>query len=339
MMMKMNKRLKKKHKQKRGIESMCKKMQVVKIGLDLGASRVKASYTDKKGKIQDIIFPNRIDRNTEMAKSGIKVECEDNACMIGAISGFSNLRKKKINYSNINEILFAVAYYLKNELQIMDDEISLHINTILPPQQFMETRKEFRKVLSEVNGKKGTVAEQEFKLHIDKVLVGCEGVALLNILDIETLSADATRILLFDVGSSTIDVIALAKIDNAWHIEVAKTFEQGGSHMCDLIATKLNGDNPGLSFEADIIERQMHYQLDGEIHALKEQVEAIDPLVDELLTFVDGIGNARMYKAVLAGGASRILKENEKFKAAIKNFSCVPENLLDCGNSRGALQA
>ena len=318
---------------------MCKKNQVIKVGLDLGASRVKASYLDKKGKVQDIIFPNRIDKNTEMAKSGIKVECEDNSCMIGAISGFSNLRKKKINYSNINEILFAVAYYLKNELQIMEDEVSLHINTILPPQQFMETRKEFKNILLETNGKTGTVSDQEFKLNIVKVRVGCEGVALLNILDIETLSADTTRILLFDVGSSTIDIIALVKIDNAWHVETAKTFEQGGSHMCDLIATKLNGDYPGLSFEADIIERQMHYQLDGEIHELKEQVKAIDSLVDELLTFVDGIGNTRMYKVVLAGGASRILKDNEKFKASIKNFSCVPENLLECGNSRGALEA
>ena len=335
----MNKRLKKKLKQKRGIESMSQKIQVVKIGLDLGASRVKASYVDSKGKVKDIIFPNRIDNNTEMAKSGIKVECEDSACMIGSISGFSNLRKKKINYSNINEILFAVAYHLKNQLQILEDEISLHINTILPPKQFMETRKEFKKVLLNVDGKKGTVAEQDFTLHIDKVLVGCEGVALLNILDIDTLSNEATRILLFDVGSSTIDVVALVKIDDAWHIETAKTFEQGGSHMCELIATKLNGDNPGLSFDGNTLERQMHYQLDGELHELKEQVEAIDPLVDELLTFVDGIGNARMYKSVLAGGASRILKENEKFKASIKNFSCVPENLLDCGNSRGALQA
>lgn len=318
---------------------MCKEKRIIKIGLDLGASRVKASYVDDKGKIKDIIFPNRIDPNTEMAKSGLKVESEDTSCMVGSISGFSNLRKKKINYSNIPELVFAVAYYLKKELQIKENDITLHINTILPPQQFMESRKEFKKILSDIDSKKATVGDTEITLHIEKVLVGCEGVALLNILDIDTLSSDATQVLLLDAGSSTTDIIVLSKENNAWNVENAKTFPKGGSHMCEDIATKLNGSYPGLSYEGEKLERHMHFQLDGERHELKEHIDAINPIVDELLTFIDGIGNVRMYKVVLAGGASRLLKDNEKLKAAIKNFAVVNENLLDCGNSRGALEA
>lgn len=327
------------NKKKRGLSIMTKKTDIIKIGLDLGASRVKASYLDNTGATKDIIFPNRIDPNVEMAKSGIKVECENTACMIGSISGFSNLRKKKINYSNITEIVFAVAYQLKKALNLDANDMTLHINTVLPPQQFMETRKEFKKILSDIDGKKATVSDTEITLHIDKVLVGCEGVALLNILDIDTLSSDATQVLLLDLGSSTIDTIVLSKENNAWNVENAQTFSKGGRHMCDDIATVLNSTYPGLTYEGDKVERHMHFQLDGERHELKEHIDAIDPIVEELLTFLDTIGNVRMYKVILAGGASRLLKDNPMFKDVIKNFTIVPEHLLDCGNSRGALQA
>ncbi|OON91657.1 MAG: hypothetical protein ATN33_00810 [Epulopiscium sp. Nele67-Bin001] len=306
------------------------------IGFDLGASRVKVSFINSENELCTVIFPNRIDPNATMAKSGVKVMFNGNACRIGAISGYSNLQVKKVNYDKLPEILFTAVNYITQ--QVGETDLELEINTVLPPQQFMESKKEFKKLLIGLDGESAVVDGKTITLKISKVRVGCEGVALLKTLDLQNLGDQASQLLLLDVGSSTTDIIILSEENQIYNVEDALTFPKGGKVMCKEIATYLNNMHIGTTFDADKLERQMRYQLDGQNYDLTECQQAYDGFVSELLAFLNGsIGNIRLYKVILAGGGSRLLKHNQKFQDVVKGFVVVPDEFLDFGNSTGIL--
>lgn len=307
---------------------------VIKVGLDIGASRIKVSFM--KGKdIYDSYLLNRID--TSLTANGIKVAFEDETVTVGTISGYSNSVNKKINYHNLQHILFAVAYEIKRVLELAEDTIRLDINTVLPPQEFKESREQYKTLIKSVDGKSAVVEKEKIQLMIEDVKVGAEGVALLNTCNLDKIAKGVEQVLLLDVGSSTTDIVILAKDNEVWKIKDARTSRVAGSDFCRSIATALNSGT-GLSYNWDDLERQQTYQLDGELHDITENIDAIDENVKELIADLSKIGNVRQFKVILAGAGSRLLKESETFKAYTK-FSCIDDSLLDYGNSRGALKA
>lgn len=307
---------------------------IVKVGLDIGASRVKASFLNGKEMI-DVSFPNRVD--TSVTATGIKVDLEGKALTVGTISGYSNSINKKINYHNIHHLLFAVAHMVKEELNIDGDALVLEINTVLPPKEFKESREEYKNLLLGANDKVATVNGEKLHLSIKDVRVGAEGVALLSACNLDKIAKDLTQVLLLDVGSSTTDLVILAKDGDTWKIKDADTSRIAGSAMCRAIETSLNSGT-GLSYSWDDLERQQTYELDGEIHDIAKEIKSTDDVVSELISEIAKKGNIRQYKVILAGGGSRLLRESKTFKEYTK-FSCIDDTLLDFGNSRGALKA
>lgn len=307
----------------------------IKVGLDLGASRVKASF--KKGaEVFDICFPNRID--TSVTATGIRVMLDDEEVVVGTVSGYSNSINKKINYQNMHHLIFAAAYRIKEELQIVDEVIKLDITTVLPPKEFKESRNEYREAIKSANSKTATVNGEKLQLLIDDVKVGAEGVALLNAYNLDKITENLTDVLLLDIGSSTTDIVILNRDGEQWKIKDADTSRVAGSALCRAIETKLNSGGTGLSYSWDDLERLQGYQLDGEWHTLVKEMDATKDVVKELISDLGKIGNIRQYKVILAGGGSRLLKHSKTFKEYTK-FDCIDDKLLDYGNSRGALKA
>lgn len=306
----------------------------IKVGLDIGASRVKASFL--KGKeVVDIAFPNRVD--TSLTASGIRVELDGEAVTVGTVSGYSNSINKKINYHNLHHIIFAVAHKIKQELELAEDSITLDINTVLPPQEYRESREAYKELIASASCKMATVAGEPLSLIINSVKVGAEGVSLLNACNLDKVAKDLDQVLLLDVGSSTTDIVVLTKDQEAWKIKNAITSRVAGSDFCKSIETELNSGT-GLSYTWDELEHKQSYQLDGKKYEITEKANAITENVNALIADLSKIGNVRQYKVILAGAGSRILRENETFKA-YTNFSCIDDSLLDFGNSRGVLKA
>lgn len=306
----------------------------IKVGLDLGASRVKASF--KKGaEIIDICFPNRVD--TSVTANGIRVNVDNEDVVVGTVSGYSNSINKKINYHNLHHLLFAVAYRIKEELQLVEDTIRLDITTVLPPKEYKESRNEYKEKIKLASDKVALVNGDKIHLILEDVKVGAEGVALLKAYNLDKVAENLTQVLLLDVGSSTTDYVILTRDGERWKIKDANTSRVAGAELCKAIETKLNAGT-GLSYSWDDLERQQGYQLDGEWHNLIKEIDATDTVVKELISDLAKNGNVRQYKVILAGGGSRLLKESKVFKEYTK-FSCIDDYLLDYGNSRGALKA
>lgn len=311
------------------------KMLNVKVGIDFGASRIKVSYKDAQGNIKEFQFPNRFKHDTAIRTSGYVVSSEEDSIIVGCLNGVSNLKKRKVNYEHITEILHVIVYELKKAFNVED--VSLTIITILPPQQYKETRTQFKEIIQSANETVRTVEGVKTTVNIEKVGVGCEGVTLLKTFNLDNSVGSAENILLIDVGSSTTDIVILEKHDSVWKVQDALTYEQGGNHICKAIAQHINSTETGLSYDGDDLERRMKYQLDGEMHSIIKHIECADTYVKDLLSYLSKIDNVKQYRVVLAGGASRLIKENEVFNKRVKGYVCIKDDLLDYGNSRGAL--
>lgn len=311
---------------------------VIKVGLDLGASRIKFSYM--KGKeVFDGCFNNMIDKAAQA--NGYKVSVDGETITVGTVSGYSNSVVKKINYKNIPHILFAVAHVIRQDLELAENEIQIEINTVLPPQEFKENREEYKELIKAVDGKEGTVGTDTFKLKITSVKVGAECVTLPLACSIDKLSKDLTRLVLIDVGASTTDLAILIKDGDSWKIKDATSIYIAGKKLCNSIATTLNSNGTGLSYTGEEIESMQGYELDGEKHSLEKVCdgEATNLVVEGMTSEIGNwLGNIRQYKVILGGGGSRVLKHNKKFKEYAK-ADCLDDLLLDYGNSRGALKA
>lgn len=307
---------------------------IIPVGIDFGASRIKVSYKDKVGNIKDFQFPNKF-KFENVISTGYVVENEAEKFVIGCYDGISNLRKRKVNYDYLTEILHIINVEIRNDFN--GEEIKLNINTVLPPDQLKESKQAFRELLLQANETEMVINKVHSKLKIEDIKVGCEGIMVLKTFNLNSIIGKADNVLLIDVGSSTTDVIILNKINSVWQVQDGFTYEQGGSHICKSIAHYINSKESGLSYDSDKLERAMSYQLDGEVYSIVEHIECADEYVKGLLTVLSKIDNIRQYRIVLAGGASRLLRENELFNQRVKGYISVKEELLDYGNSRGAL--
>lgn len=310
----------------------------IKLGLDLGASRIKFSFM--KGKeVLDDCFNNMVDGSA--TASGIKVTVDEETLTVGTVSGYSNSVVKKINYKNVLHILFAVAYRVKDILDLAEDDIVLKINTVLPPQEFKESRNQYKELIKSADGKEAIVNGSKIKLKITDVKVGAESVALAAACNMDKIAKDLTKVIIMDVGASTTDLAMVFKSDGVWRIKDAHTIYTAGKHLCNSVATTLNSNGSGLSYKGEELEIMQAYELDGKRHTLEEVCDgkATNMVVDSMTSEINNwLGNIRQYKVILGGGGSRVLKFNKKFNEYTK-FECLEDSLLDYGNSRGALKS
>lgn len=316
-----------------------KKQDVYEIGADFGASSIKISY-ENNGIIEDFVFPNRISTNVDVA-SGTLVVSDEDSVRVGSVGGFSNSTAKKINYRYFKEILLAVAYTLKTKLELDSNDISLIVKTCLPPIQFQESKEQYKQKVKNISGTKGIVAGEEITLNIENVTCGAEGVMLLRSFNINKLSAKLKYVLLIDVGSSTSDIISLEYDDETgkWKILKAITSDFAGQQMAKDISVSLNGNGSGLAYKWEDLERTGEYQLDGEMHPITDQADAIDNTVKGLFSDIEKITSLRANKVILAGGGSSILAKNTLFNEHCKNFAVVDDVNKVYGNSRGCLKS
>lgn len=316
-----------------------KKQQVFEIGADFGASSIKISYM-QDSIVEDFLFPNRINVKVDVA-SGTLVETSDGSVRVGSAGGFSNSTAKKINYRYFKEILLTVAHTLKHKLNLDTNEITLLVKTCLPPTQFLESKEQYKQKVKDLSGSTGVVAGEEIKVNIADVTCGAEGVMLLRSFNINKLAAKLKNVLLIDIGSSTSDIIALEYDEETgkWKILKAITSEFAGEQMAKDITVALNGDGTGLSYKWEVLERTGEYQLDGAMHPITEQADAIDSTVKGLFSDIEKITSLRANKVILAGQGSSILAENSLFKEQCKNFAVVDDVNKIFGNSRGCLKS
>lgn len=315
-----------------------RKPTLIKLGLDIGACRVKVSYqVSEQDPIQNIVFLNTIDRSIKDHKTGTKVTYNNDTILIGALSGYSNIKPKKMNYDALIQIVFTAVYKVYSQINNFDAQVEIY--TMLPPNQYLESADNFRDLIRNFNGQTANVDGTIMTLNISNVYVDCEGVVLLNCFDILEIDDGVDQFLLIDVGSSTTDLVILERIDDGCALIDAITFSTGGKIMCNKVEHYLNNKFAGAAFETDKIERRLGYQYDGKMHKIDTVQEVYDSVIAELLDFIKRtINDVRMYKVILAGGASYMLKINDQFKNAIKNFTILDDNLLTFGNSIGVLK-
>ena len=317
------------------IKALEVKVPQVNAGIDVGASSIKVSFL-AGDRVKDFSFYNRVDTNIETG-DGVTVEVEGESLKVGSIGGVSNSNPKKVNYRNIKHILFLVAQRMKNELGIKGD-IAININTCLPPKQFQTSKEEYKELLKSVNHLDGKVGDESFRLFIDDVKCGAEGIMLLKSFDLDSIASGLLKVMLIDVGSSTSDIILLEKVGDTWKIKTAITSEMAGANMCKDIEKYLNA-TVDANYDWQDLKRSGKYQKDGEIFDITQQADAVDRTVKGLLSDIDKVGTFTEYKPILAGQGSKILSKNKLFKEASKGFILVDELNQKYGNSRGCLKA
>lgn len=311
---------------------------VVKVGVDFGASTVKASLFDKTGTLLDFKFSNRINSDI-ITGDGTLVTVGGESVKVGSIGGSSNSNNKKVTYQNMKHLVFKVAYEVKKLLKIKGSEITLDIVTCLPPTQYKTSKDQYKENILSCNGLQGEVEGEEFTLYINSVRCGAEGIVMLNSFNL-TEKTDLMNILLLDVGSSTTDIILLESLDGVkWKIKNATTSYNAGSKMVEEITEGLNSNNTEATYNHKDIERTGKYQLNGEIHHIINDANSANNTVDALLRDIKQVANFIEYKPLLCGQGSKILSKNDTFKKASGGFIIADDTNLVYGNSRGCLKA
>ena len=308
----------------------------IKIGVDFGASRVKVAFKNRQGELVKKTFANRYYEGNSNSSSGYLVERNGEIVRIAGTKGKSNRVDVKLNYQHLEEILLVVGYLVREEYKEGDKYISLEIETLLPPRQFQTIDEEFKDKLKAYGTIKGKVEGVQLEVIVDKVSVNCEGVALLDALDMNEFAGGIDRVFLVDAGSSTVDWVDFEREDGAWGIVDADTLmDVGGATMIAAIASALEKEYPGEKFDADILEKKMHYLLGDEQYNLIDVVDYADKVVASMKPELE-----RAYKGgkvVVTGGAAELLMASSKFKEIFPRAILVEEDIRSFGNAVGAL--
>lgn len=311
----------------------------LKIGLDLGASRIKVSLINQKGDLLNFFIPNRVNVRDSVGGSGYIVEYNNKIKRIGAINGTPNMQRLKIHYQHLEDILLAVAYRIKKEMGSQKDQaLTLFIETLLPPKQFFAYGKEFKKKIADIGVVEGVVNGENVRLVIEDVNVNCEGVALLNTLDFNDLSEEVNQVLVIDVGSSTIDLVEVWKEENTWQIGAVDSIEFGGTEMCKQIEKTLISKYK-VPFKYDLLEKTMTYTFEQKEHSILEEADCLDEIVEEFKVRLNQFVDHRQYKVILAGDGSELLYANKNMQEFIPNATVLDKEARLYGNSMGALNS
>ena len=312
----------------------------LKVGIDFGASRIKVSFKDKNGKIINVQFPNRflVGENNTSTSGTIVVRTDvERTNRVGSTNGTANMEKVKLNYSYLDDIILVVAKKMKDALKA-DKYITLDIETLLPPEQYLSITDAFKDKIKAFGKITGTVMGDEIVVEIGEVGVSCEGVALLNSVDLNALCGEVEKCLLVDAGSSTVDFVAIEKVDGAWEIVDAGTDDKvGGSVVLGEIAAGLRKKYPTQKFEYDKLEKDMYYLIGEEKHLIKDDISFADDKIEGLSKAFNKyyIGG----KVLVSGGAGELLMESTMFMSIIPQGVkpvLVPESARTFGNSLGA---
>lgn len=308
----------------------------IKIGADFGASRVKIAFKNRAGELVKKTFANRYFEGNSNSSSGYLVERNNEIVRIAGTKGKSNRVDVKLNYQHLEEILLVVGYLIREEFKEGDKYISLEIETLLPPRQFQNIDDEFKAKLKAFGTIKGKVEGVELEVIVDKVSVNCEGVALLDALDMNEFAGGVDRVFLVDAGSSTVDWVDFEREEGEWAIVDADTLmDVGGATMISAIASALEKKYPGEKYDADVLEKKMHYLVGDEQFALIDVVDYADKVVSSMQPELE-----RAYKGgkvVVTGGAAELLMANSEFKKIFPKAILVEEDIRSFGNAVGAL--
>lgn len=311
----------------------------MKIGLDLGASRIKVSFMNNKEEVKNFFISNRIDPGNKLGTSGYLVKYNDTFNRVGASTGYSNMAPNKIDLANLEEMILAVGYQIMKLTEQKDTTITLEVEALLPPKQFMNHGDAFKVKLAKLGVLQGEVNGTSIKVVISNVNVNCEGVALLNILDFNVLSTAVNKVLLMDVGSSTTDLVTILKDGGVWQIGDADTIDIGGAKMCEAIAKKISSEH-GTSFEYEDLEKNMSYSFENKEYSIFDKADCLDAIVGEISNKVRKfVRDPRQYTVILAGDGSELLYSNKKMQEFIPDAAMLDEETRLYGNSIGALKS
>ena len=308
----------------------------IKIGADFGASRVKIAFKNKEGKLVKKTFANRYLEGSSNSSSGYLVERNSEIVRIAGTKGKSNRVDVKLNYQHLEEILLVIGYLIREEFKQGDKYVSLALETLLPPRQFQSIEEEFKAKLKAFGTIKGKVEGFELEVIIDNVSANCEGVALLDALDMDEFAGNVDRVFLVDAGSSTVDWVDFEREDGEWGIVDADTLmEVGGATIISAIAGSLEKEYPGEKFDADVLEKKMTYLVGDKQFNVIDVVDYADKVVTAMKPELE-----RAYKGgkvVVTGGAAELLMANSRFKEIFPTAILVEEDIRSFGNAVGAL--
>lgn len=315
-----------------------------KISIDFGGSRIKATFQDKTGKLINIQFSNRYDEELDSAATGgIFVEREDGVVRLGGTEGTPNREILKINYEHVDNIILACVGRMREELKSTDKHFTLDIETLLPPEQFFADGDEFQELIKKIGKITGKVDGVELTVEIGKVGLNCEGVALLNSVDISGMCGEIEKCLLIDAGSSTMDFVSLVKVNGQWDIVGAETNAKvGGGAIIKAIQKKLRKitEFKGVELDFNLLEKEMGFWVGETKHLVKDYIEYADETIAPVQKDL-----RRLYKGgkvLVSGGAAELLMESDKFKEIIPQGVkpvIVPEDIRTFGNSVGAFNS
>lgn len=308
----------------------------IKIGADFGASRIKIAFKNREGKLVKKTFANRYLEGSSNSSSGFEVIRDGEIVRIAGTKGKSNRVDVKLNYQHLEEILLVIGYIVREEFKEGDKYISLELETLLPPRQFQSIEEEFKAKLKAFSTIKGKVEGVDLEVIVDKVSVNCEGVALLDALNMDEFAEGVDRVFLIDAGSSTVDWVDFEREDGEWSIVDADTLmEVGGATMLSAIASALEKEHPGNQFDSDVLEKKMTYLVGDEQFNVIDVVDFADKVVAGMKPELE-----RAYKGgkvVVTGGAAELLMANSVFKEIFPKAILVEEDIRSFGNAVGAL--
>lgn len=329
--------IKNKNKLERDLQ-MEKELQEIIVGLDLGASAIKIAI-EVGDKIKKIIFDNRVNAGTITDCGGYIVEFGGETKQVGTLNGTPNMAKTKLQYNHLEDILLAVAYEVR-EVAGLHSEFKMNLKTVLPPIQFKSNAKAFRdriKNLGKGGELRGTVNGCDLKIQIGSVSVACEGVTILNAINLDALS-NVSQVLLLDFGGSTLDLATLIKHGAGWQIQGVDTIaEVNGTKMCEAIAAKVGNEN-NTTYDADLLSQTGNLVVKGENVEVAHFAQYADEVIKDLFILLGRRLDVNQYKVVNTGRAAEIVAENPIFKDKIPNAILLDETTRTFGNAVGALK-
>lgn len=307
---------------------------VIKVGIDFGASRIKYVYEGTQGTKRNGIMLNKYLIGNNNAGTGYKVVRADRINKVGAVNGVPNIQRVKVNCEYLDDIILAICKDIKNNTGCKSD-MTLSINALLPPSQYLSIAENFREKLLSYGTFEGEVNGDKLKVTIKDVGICCEGVSQLTNMDIYKVCSLDTA-LLIDAGSSTIDIVQLSRDNGHWEVVDADTInEVSGSLIMKDIALGLCNEYPTIPFKASELESRMYFYIGETKHNVIDYIEFADDRISKLgKMFKDYyIGG----KVLVSGGAGELLMASKIFRDICPAEAILlDENIRTFGNARGA---
>ena len=312
-------------------------MKIVRAGLDLGNSMLKATKIEKGQKVR-VKIPNRTQYNKTLSPKAKKIEFEGNTLYVGV--GELNNNVIKHNRNNLLEQTLVMIHELFED----EKELKVDLNLGLPPKQYFNESylNDFISLFPIGKEFSYSVNGNSKKVTFNSVDVKVEGYSAF-VSNIESIGDTKQDILSIDVGGGTTDLCNYTYDydDEMYYPDMTLTLPKGVIDFGEEIALYFN-EKENADITKDLIDiclknNKTEIEYKNKKYKLEDYIKAIKPVTDDMLNKITNkFGSLDRYVIVGTGGGYKTF--NKMIKDEISKEIGLDEDSQFYGNADGYLE-